>query len=181
MKKWRSKILWHTPLNQFRIQTKVPDPWGSGSNPYFLSIFGNCNKTTLNSVIKKHLSTICHFLFHIKGLQVTQTRTRREITFHLSSLYYFAGSGSGTVIPDPGKSFGSMRIRIHNTGLNTVKKISILDGLFFIGVWRNLTKKDSAESAQCEINKFFYWYSFRTFSETLMKIYNDNFSRNIKS
>ena len=39
--------------------------------------------------------------------------------FYLSALSPFAGSGSGTIIPDPGKSSGSMRIRIRNTAKNS--------------------------------------------------------------
>ena len=34
----------------------------SGSSPYYLSKFGN-KKTTLNSIKKKTLLNICHFLF----------------------------------------------------------------------------------------------------------------------
>ena len=40
----------------------------------------------------------------------------QKVTVYLSALSLFAGSGSGTIIPDPGKSSGSMRIRIRNTG-----------------------------------------------------------------
>ena len=43
----------------------------------------------------------------------------QNLQFNLYDLSHFAGSGSGTIIPDtdPGKSSGSMgiRIRIHNT------------------------------------------------------------------
>ena len=35
---------------------------GVGSNPYYLSIIGNYEKNTFNSIKKKNLSTICHFL-----------------------------------------------------------------------------------------------------------------------
>ena len=41
------------------IKAKFTDPCGSGSNPCYLRVFGNCKQTTLNSIIKKNLSTIC--------------------------------------------------------------------------------------------------------------------------
>ena len=91
------------------IQAKVPDPCGSGSNPHYLSIFGNCKKHTINSIIKKNLSTICHFLFHNTVLQYTvhSPEFTEKLHFYLSALSYFAGSRSGTIIPDPSKSSGS--------------------------------------------------------------------------
>ena len=47
----------------------------------------------------------------------------RIFYIYLSALSFFAGSGSGTNIPDsdPGKTSGSMRTR--NTGFNTQQEI----------------------------------------------------------
>ena len=81
-------------------------------------------KKPLNSIIKKNLPTICHFLHtSTTFLQHTQSRIHRfkmkNIFFlHLSALSFFAGSGTIITYPDPGKSSGSMWIRIHNTGYN---------------------------------------------------------------
>ena len=55
-----------------RFQAKVPDPCGSGSNTCYLSYLEIVNKTTLNSIIQKHLSTICHFLFHTTAVHKVQ-------------------------------------------------------------------------------------------------------------
>ena len=69
-------------FSEFRIwiKAKVPDPFGSRSNPYryYLSIFGNY-KNTLNSIKKKILPPICHFLFYYIGtvIQYTQSRIHR--------------------------------------------------------------------------------------------------------
>ena len=51
---------------------------------------------------------------------IVQLQTDQNSQFYLYSLSFVAGSG--TLIPDPdlGKSTGSMRIRIHNTAINTV-------------------------------------------------------------
>ena len=110
-----------------RIQAKAPDPCGpgSGSNTCYLSLFGNCKKTTLNSIIKKNLSTICHFYFILQSSS-TQSPELTE-KFLISALSYLAGSGLGTIIPDPDpdKSSGSMRIRIHNTGYKGGKKTTL--------------------------------------------------------
>ena len=87
---------------RIRIQAKVPDPCGSGSNPCYLIIFGNCKQNHLkpNSIIKKNLSTICHFLLNttVLLLQYTESRIHTEITFlpTVSALSYLAGSGSGS-------------------------------------------------------------------------------------
>ena len=49
-------VLWiRNDLFRIRIQTKVQDPCGSGSNPCYFCILGSCKKTTLNSFIKKNL------------------------------------------------------------------------------------------------------------------------------
>ena len=68
-------------ISEFRIQSKVPDPCGSGSKPYYLStsLFGNI-KNTLNSTKKKNLSIIFHFLCYTTVLQYTQSRIHREIS-----------------------------------------------------------------------------------------------------
>ena len=49
---------------RIRIQAKVADPCGSGSNQCYLSIFVNCKQNHLKFNHKEELSTICHFLFH---------------------------------------------------------------------------------------------------------------------
>ena len=66
---------------RIRIQAKVSDPCGSRSKPCFFYVYLEIvNKTTLNLIIKKNLSTICHFLFHTTVLQY-KSRIQREITF----------------------------------------------------------------------------------------------------
>ena len=86
----------------------IPDPdpalnfwssrsrFGSGSNPFYLSIFGEKNrkKHTVNSIENKN---------------------------QLPAISFFAVSGPVTIIPDPdpGKSSGSKRIRIRNNGKNS--------------------------------------------------------------
>ena len=76
------------------------------------------NKTTLNSIIKKNLSTtcICHFLFLTTGtvLQYTKSRIQREITFLFICSFIFCwilirNNNSGY------RSSQKFRIRIHNT------------------------------------------------------------------
>ena len=91
----------YPPMNEFRIQPIL-----------FEHIW---NKHTLNSIKKKN--TICLFLFHTTVLQYTQSRIHGpKLESFLSAVPPFAGSGSGTLITEPSKSSGSMRIRIHNTG-----------------------------------------------------------------
>ncbi len=85
----------------FRIQLRIfkssGSSFGSGSHPYYLSIFGNYKKTP----------TICHFLWllHTAVIQYTLSRIHRpkilKLNFYLSALSLFAGFGSGTIIPDP--------------------------------------------------------------------------------
>ena len=113
----------------------IPDPdqalnfksswsrFGSRSNPYYLSIMGNNKKNTLNLIKKKNLPTTCHFIFYSTGtvLQYTQSRITRPIIINkylFICSFIFCWSGSGTIIsdPDPGKSSGSMQIRIRNSG-----------------------------------------------------------------
>ena len=69
-------------------------------------------KNTLNSIKKKNPSIICHFLFYITVLKYMYTVHNSQAygykyIFYLSALAFFAGSGSRTINPDPGKSSGS--------------------------------------------------------------------------
>ena len=64
----------------------------SGSNPFQLLIFGILKKHTLNSIKKKNLSTICHFLFHTTVLQYTKSRIHRSkiiFKFFIYLLFHF--------------------------------------------------------------------------------------------
>ena len=73
------------------------------------------NKTTLNSIIKKNLSTICHLYFILQSYSTQSPEFTEKLHFYFSALAYLAGSGSRTIIPDPNpvKISGSNRIRIH--------------------------------------------------------------------
>ena len=70
-------------FSEFRIHAD-PDPtrviW------VYLEIV---NTSRLNSIIKKNLSTICHFIFHTTVLQYTKSRIRRENTFLLVCTFIF--------------------------------------------------------------------------------------------
>ena len=84
-----------------------------GSNTYYLRIFGNYFfKIPSNSIKKKNLPTICHFLFHNSVLRYTQSKIHRPkiiiFLFYFSALSFFC----------------RQKFRIHNTGrfrLSTVK------------------------------------------------------------
>ena len=91
-----STVLWiRNDLFRIRIQLwifRVPDPdpgKSSGSNPCYLSIFGNCKQNHLKFNHKKNLSTICHFLFHTTVLQHTKSGIQREITFSFICFFIF--------------------------------------------------------------------------------------------
>ena len=66
-------------FSEFRIQAKVPDP------THVIEVYLE-NETTLNSFIKKNLSTICHILFHTTVLQYphkVQNSKRNNIFIYL--------------------------------------------------------------------------------------------------
>ena len=72
--------------------------------PYYLATFENYStKKTLNSIKKKNIPIICHFLFQSTVLQYTQTRIHRpKMVNKISNLFALSFSaGSGTIIPDP--------------------------------------------------------------------------------
>ena len=101
-------------FSEFRIHAD-PDPCRSRSDPCYLSIFGNCKQTTLNSIIKKNLSTICHFLchflFHTSVLQYTKPRIRREIRILITGICSFM--------------FCWIQIRNNNSGSGSRQKFRI--------------------------------------------------------
>ena len=113
-------------FSEFWIQAKVPDSCGSGTNPYYLTIFGNYEKNTLNSTKKNNVPVTYQLQYLPFSISYTQSYTTHSPEFPglyweiISALSFFAGSGSETIILDPGKSFGSMRIRIHNAALEAV-------------------------------------------------------------
>ena len=107
----------------------VPDPdpgKSSGSmririQPIFLKYIWKLWKKHLkfNQKVEWTNYWICHFLFHTKVQSYsTNSPEFTGLNWEIkTALSFFAASGSGTIIPDPGKSSRSMRIRIHNTGL----------------------------------------------------------------
>ena len=98
---------------RIRIQAKVPDPCGSGSNPCYLSIFRNCKQNHFKFNHKEE--SISYLPFSISNYSPTvhkvQNSKRNNIFVYL--LFQIL------LDPDPGKSSGSMPsgIRIHNTAL----------------------------------------------------------------
>ena len=120
-------MLWiRNDLLRIRIQLRIflvledPDPCGSGSNHCYLSIFGNCKQNHLQF---NHKEDFAILYFILQSYSTQSPEFTEKLHFFLSALSYLAGSGSGTIIPDPdpGKSSESMRIRIHNTVKNTTK------------------------------------------------------------
>ena len=98
-------------FSEFRIQAKILDPCGSGSNPCYLSRFGNWKQ---NHIKFNHKEESINYLpFSISFYSPTYSTQSPEFTeklhYYLSALSYLAVSKSGTIIldPDPGKSFGS--------------------------------------------------------------------------
>ena len=69
----------------------------------FSHIWKLFQKITLNSIKKKNIPIICHFLFQSTVLQYTQTRIHRpKMVNKISNLFALSFSaGSGTIIPDP--------------------------------------------------------------------------------
>ena len=124
-------------FSDFRIRAKVPDPHPTH---FILSIFGNCKKTTLKSIIKKNLSTICNFIFHTTVLQYSKSRIQREMTFLFICSFIFCwirirnnNSGSG--------SRQKFRIRIHNTGIKCKMCLPCDTSKKCICQWHNRTIK----------------------------------------
>ena len=71
---------WFIPFPALNFQSSGSGSrFGFGSNPYYIRIIGEKNLNTLNSIRKKNLPIICHFLFQSTGtvLQCTQSRTPR--------------------------------------------------------------------------------------------------------
>ena len=69
---------------EFRIQAKVKDPCGSGSNPCYLSIFGNCKVNQLKFNHKEESINYLQYIFYFilcTVLQYTKSRIQREITY----------------------------------------------------------------------------------------------------
>ena len=83
------------------------------SNPCYLGLFGNYKQNHLKFNHKEE--SINYLPFYISYYSTQSPEFTEKLNFHLFALSYLARSGSGTIIPDPGKSSRSMRIRIHNT------------------------------------------------------------------
>ena len=127
-----SAVLWiHNDFFRIRIQLwifQVPDPdpgKSSGSMRIRIRIqailfqyplFGNKIKTPLNSIKKKNLPCICQSYS-------THSPEFTEIWLFIYQLFIFSliRIRNYCIIPDPdpGKSFGSMRIRIQNKESNS--------------------------------------------------------------
>ena len=99
---------------RIRIQAKVPDRLGSGSNPCYLSIFGNCNQNHLKFNHKEESIIQLPFSISCYSPTVHKVQNSEKLHFYLSALSYLAGSGSGTIIPDPGKSSTTLLSAIYN-------------------------------------------------------------------
>ena len=89
-------------FSKFRIQAKVPDPRWSGSNPCYLSIFVNCKQN--------HLKFIFFFIVQSYITQIPEFKGNNIFIYLLFHIL---------LDPDPGKSFRSIRIRIHNTSYDS--------------------------------------------------------------
>ena len=78
----------------------------SGSYPYYLSMFRNYLKKTHLKFNQKEESTnylsffISYYSPTIHAVQNSQA-WNEKYNFYVSALSFFAGSGSGTIIPDP--------------------------------------------------------------------------------
>ena len=80
---------------------KVPDPSGSGSNPWYLSIFGNCKQNHLNFNHKEESINYLPFSTSYNSPSVHKVQNSQRNYIFTSALSYLSRSGSGTIIPDP--------------------------------------------------------------------------------
>ena len=96
---------------RIRIQAKVLDPDPNYNNYVYSEII---QKHTLTSIKKKNLDNYLPFSISYYNPTVQTVQNSQFHTYHLSLF-----AGSGTIIPDQGKSSGSMRIRIRNTAILT--------------------------------------------------------------
>ena len=141
--KYRMCILSNELYCEYPFQSSVADPEcfipdpalnfpSSGSNPYYFRIFENYKKN-LKFTKKKNLPTtvsaIFYFILQTYNTWNTQSRIhrpkKRNIFFYLSALSFFAGSG--TIIPDPGKSSGGSATLLskHHLIPRTVENINV--------------------------------------------------------
>ena len=110
---------------RIRIQAKVLDPDPNYNNYVYSEII---QKHTLTSIKKKNLDNYLPFSISYYNPTVQTVQNSQFHTYHLSLF-----AGSGTIIPDQGKSSGSMRIRIHKTGF--LLNISLPDPEPYIERW----------------------------------------------
>ena len=89
-------------FSEFRIpiQAKVPDSCGSGSNPCYLIIFGNCKQNHLKFNRNEESINYLPFYIILHSYSTQRPEFTEKLHFYLSAFSYLAGSGS-------------MRIRIH--------------------------------------------------------------------
>ena len=78
-------------LSKFWIQAKVPDPCTSGSNPCYLSIFGNCIQSHLKFNHKEVFTKYLPFsISYYSPIQYSKSKIQREITFLFICSFIFS-------------------------------------------------------------------------------------------
>ena len=89
-------------ISEFRIHAKVPDPCGSGSNPYFLCLFGNCKQNHLKVNHKEESINYLPFSISYYCSTVHNVQNSQRNNFFIYLLFHIL------LDPDPGKSSGSV-------------------------------------------------------------------------
>ena len=115
-------------FSEFRIQAKVPDPCGSRSNlQYILTkyIYKELKNLKFIQYIKKESNIYLPFSISYYSTYFSTKSPEFTVLFICSFAFFWIqiqnyNSGSRNIIPDPGKSSGSMRIRIRNTVITMV-------------------------------------------------------------
>ena len=95
-----------------------PDPCGSrsGSNPRYLSLFGNCKQNHLK--FNHNEEAINYLPFSISSFSPTVHKVQNSQRNYIICSFIFSWIRIRNINSGSGKSSGSMRIRIHNTGKN---------------------------------------------------------------
>ena len=113
----------------------IPDPalnfWSSGSNPYYLCIFGKYKKRLKLNKFNYKESTKYRYLTKFTG-------PKWKLKFLFICTFFFAGFGFGTIIPDPCGS-GSATLFFVITLFNSYKYIR--DQLLLLAVLRTYPNK----------------------------------------
>ena len=112
-------------FSDFRIQTKVSDPCGSGSNPCYLSIFENCKQNHLKFNHKEESINYLPFSisYYSPTVHKVQNSKRKNIFIYLLFHILLDRIRIQAKVPDPQHCFWRLWLSYFGSELATAKEL----------------------------------------------------------